>query len=136
FTFPATLSSGQAYAVVVRTQPVLQACTVSNGSGSATANVSNVAVTCADVAPPVLTLSLKQTKVFHFEWNSIPGSTHYRLLENPTGNGVFAQVGSDIAATAAANGSFDHVVALYRRLNARYVIRVCNGTRCLDSTPV
>ncbi len=44
FTFPARVSG--AYAVTVQTQPVLQLCTVANGSGTATADVSNVTVTC------------------------------------------------------------------------------------------
>lgn len=48
FTFAATLSANGAYSVSVATQPTGQTCTVSNGSGSvATANISNVTVTCA-----------------------------------------------------------------------------------------
>lgn len=46
FTFPAALNSGSAYAVTVQTQPTGQTCTVSNGSGTASANVSSVAVSC------------------------------------------------------------------------------------------
>ncbi|MDP3235350.1 MAG: hypothetical protein Q8N26_21390 [Myxococcales bacterium] len=44
FTFPARVSGG--YAVTVQTQPMLQLCTVANASGTATADVSNVTVTC------------------------------------------------------------------------------------------
>jgi hypothetical protein len=46
FTFANKVKSGSAYAVTVATQPAGQTCTVSNGSGTATANVTNVAVTC------------------------------------------------------------------------------------------
>ena len=46
FAFSNTVSVGGAYAVTVRTQPNGQQCTVSAGSGSAAANVSNVAVAC------------------------------------------------------------------------------------------
>ena len=46
FTFPTAVASGDAYAVTIGTQPVGQNCTVANGSGTATANVTNVAVSC------------------------------------------------------------------------------------------
>jgi N-acetylneuraminic acid mutarotase/ribosomal protein S11 len=48
FTFTAAVNSGGAYAVTVFTQPSnpLQNCAVTNGSGNAGANVTNVQVTC------------------------------------------------------------------------------------------
>ena len=46
FTFPNTLTIGAAYAVTVGTQPSGKTCTVSNGSGTSTTNVSNVVVSC------------------------------------------------------------------------------------------
>ncbi len=46
FTFSLSIASGQPYAVTVATQPSGQTCTVTNGSGSATSNVTDVAVTC------------------------------------------------------------------------------------------
>jgi Galactose oxidase, central domain/Kelch motif len=48
FTFKTGLASGSTYAVTVLTQPTspAQQCTVASGSGTVTANVSNVAVTC------------------------------------------------------------------------------------------
>jgi exo-beta-1,3-glucanase (GH17 family) len=47
FTFTSAVQSGSAYAVSVRTQPVGQVCSVTNGSGTANANVTNIAVVCA-----------------------------------------------------------------------------------------
>ncbi len=47
FTFPTALSSGSQYAVTVASQPSDQLCTVGNSSGAATANVTNVTVSCA-----------------------------------------------------------------------------------------
>jgi exo-beta-1,3-glucanase (GH17 family) len=47
FTFTAAIAGGSAYAVTVRTQPVGQTCSVTKGSGTATANVSDVAIECA-----------------------------------------------------------------------------------------
>lgn len=49
FTFTTSLAAGSNYAVTVLTQPSGQTCSVANGSGTVgSANVSNVAVTCAD----------------------------------------------------------------------------------------
>ena len=51
FTFATALASGAAYGVTVKTNPSGQTCTVSNGSGTvASANVTNVAVSCAAAA--------------------------------------------------------------------------------------
>ena len=46
FTFSTALASGAAYAVTVATQPTGETCTVSSGTGTATANVTSVAVSC------------------------------------------------------------------------------------------
>ncbi len=47
FTFPTRLALGASYAVTVATQPANLTCTIANGAGTAVANVTNVAVTCA-----------------------------------------------------------------------------------------
>jgi Galactose oxidase, central domain len=49
FTFATAVASGKPYAVTILTQPTTpsQTCTVANGSGSATANVTTVQVSCA-----------------------------------------------------------------------------------------
>lgn len=48
FTFSASVAEGGAYNVTVQTQPAIQTCTVSNGSGiMGGANTTNVNVTCA-----------------------------------------------------------------------------------------
>jgi FG-GAP repeat len=49
FTFSAPVSAGGAYSVTVLTQPSGQNCTVSNGAGTSTTNVTGVAVACAGV---------------------------------------------------------------------------------------
>ena len=49
FTFATALANGAAYNVTVLTNPSGQTCTVTNGSGTiASANVTNVAVTCTN----------------------------------------------------------------------------------------
>jgi len=54
FTFATALSEGATYNVTVFTQPTNPAedCTVSNGSGKVTGNVSNVSVACSPVVLP------------------------------------------------------------------------------------
>ncbi len=57
FTFPTALASGAAYSVTVGTQPAGQTCTVTNGSGTVgSANVTNVAVNCANNPPATYTI--------------------------------------------------------------------------------
>jgi|tagenome__1003787_1003787.scaffolds.fasta_scaffold20968785_1 hypothetical protein len=46
FTFPKSLAAGTTYTVTVSTQPNGESCAVTNGTGTANANVTNVAVTC------------------------------------------------------------------------------------------
>jgi 6-phosphogluconolactonase (cycloisomerase 2 family) len=53
FTFATKLNSGAAYSVTVMTQPTGQTCTVASGTGTVTANVTNVAVSCTNTASNV-----------------------------------------------------------------------------------
>jgi 6-phosphogluconolactonase (cycloisomerase 2 family) len=59
FTFPTALAAGSAYSVTVGTQPAGASCSVSAGSGTATAAVSNVAVTCSPVQMKNIALFLQ-----------------------------------------------------------------------------
>ena len=57
FTFATPLACGAGYNVTVKTSPSGQTCTVSNGSGTvASANVTNVAVSCTNIRPRRLLL--------------------------------------------------------------------------------
>ncbi len=47
FTFAAPVATGAPFHITVATQPAGQTCAVHNGSGTASANVTNVAVSCA-----------------------------------------------------------------------------------------
>lgn len=51
FTFKTAIAGGGTYNVTVKTQPTgpLQNCSVTNGSGTATANVTNVQVSCGNI---------------------------------------------------------------------------------------
>ena len=69
-------------------------------------------------------------KTLSFTWQDVSGATHYRLLENPDSNSGFTQVGGDIARGV---GVIDHVVPLFARLNAQYILQSCNTAGCTDS---
>jgi len=53
FTFSNALTSGATYRVTVLTQPSGQTCSVANGTGTVSTNVTNVAVNCASNASTV-----------------------------------------------------------------------------------
>ena len=129
FTFSTALAGGATYSVTVLTPPSGQGCTVANGSGIiASANVTNVAVTC--VAPPAApTLSLTfGVKELRFTWPAVSGATFYRLLENPDGVSGYTQVATNLTAL-----SYNHTIAVHRRVNASYIVEACNGGGCTAS---
>lgn len=66
FTFATPIPAGASYGVTVFTSPSGQTCTVQNGSGTATANVSNVLVTCVSSAPGLaLVMGQNNLSIFH-----------------------------------------------------------------------
>lgn len=81
FTFKLSIANGSAYSVTVATQPTGQFCSVSNGTGTATSDISGVAVSCvSDVTVGGV----------------ITGLTGTVVLQNNGGNSL----------AAASNGSF------------------------------
>ncbi|MBK9755865.1 MAG: integrin, partial [Nannocystis sp.] len=89
----------------------------------------------ADCIPPpeatALQLKFSPIKQFAFSWAPATGATHYQLLESPTGDAPFDQVGGDIAGEALSL-----TMPLHLRFGARYILRACNGEGCSDSAPV
>ncbi len=81
----------------------------------------------------LLALEVGAIKSFNFSWVDSLGATHYKLLENSDGQSGFSQVGVDIDAGVE---KFEHIVALYSRLNARYLLQICNVEVCTDSNTV
>lgn len=57
FAFATPVASNAAYAVTAGTQPLWQWCSVANSSGTATADVTNIAVTCAAARAQVSTIA-------------------------------------------------------------------------------
>jgi len=89
------------------------------------------------ISPPVTAATpamiLKPVKTFRFTWSDVSDATYYKLLENPDGVSGFTQVGSDVSTGVQ---SFDHIVPLYARVNAKYILQSCNFGGCTDSAPV
>lgn len=90
FTFATPIDSGETYGVTVSTPPTapLQACVIANGSGTANANVTNVAVAC----------STPTEQVLYTFGNAPDGNT-------PTGSFVFDGSGN-LYGTTEKGGAF------------------------------
>jgi len=86
-----------------------------------------------DWNPPASTsfsVSAQAIKTLVFRWESVPSSTHYRLLEDLDGD-AGPQTEAPIAEPLAGQQSFTlDDVFLPARVNARYRLQACNGTRC------
>ncbi len=72
-------------------------------------------------------LSPKAAKVFHFRWQDAAGMDNYRILENPDGSSGFSPIAEDIPA---GTREYRHIVPLFQRLDARYVLEGCNTDGC------
>jgi len=95
-----------------------------------TASFSLISSGVVPVTAALPILSFSAVKNFRFDWTDVSDATHYRLMENPDGVSGFLQVGSDIAQGMEG---VDHVVPLYKRLNAVYILQSCNASGCIDS---
>ncbi len=95
FVFVTRLDSGVAYAVTVKTQPSGQRCTVTQGTGTARANVSDVQVRCENLAAATFTVG-----------GSISGLAGTVVLQNNGGDDLsVASNGGFTFATAVAGGN-------------------------------
>ena len=136
FILSARPVAGTVYGLQVLQQPAGQACNISNASGTVTANVSNITLSCALTAPSAptnLTVSYS-VKNYAFSWSAAASATFYELLEDPDGIGVQpeVQLGSSIDATTATLSLASQL--LHRRLNASYRVRACNAAGCSSPT--
>ena len=97
FTFPTLVPSGGAYKVTILTQPSgpNQVCTVSNGTGTANANVTNVQVVC-----PAIFHTIGGTVV------GLVGTNSGMVLQNNLGDNLtISSNGTFTFNTAIADGS-------------------------------
>ena len=121
FTFTTSVASGDAYSVTVLTQPSTpsQNCAVTNASGTATANVTNVQVTCTTTAIPSYTIG-----------GSVSGLTGSGLVlqDNGGDNLTIAVNGSFTFATSVASGGPYLVTVLTQPSSPTQTCTVVNGS--------
>ncbi len=100
FTFTALLNSGATYAVTVRTQPSnpAQVCTVVNGTGTVTTNVTNVQVSCTQpgfkISGSVVGLVERPGDTLELQNNAgddlfVTGDTTFTFPTQVTNGGIF-----------------------------------------------
>lgn len=87
-----------------------------------------------DIAAPAAPKAAMSSayKQLRIDWAPVAAATSYRLLKDPTGSAGFAQVGTDLPASAKFV-NFDVIVHKEDWLNARYVIAACNSAGCTNS---
>jgi hypothetical protein len=144
FQFTQPVPQGGAYNVVRVNSAGVQTCSVSNGSGTISANVSHINVSCSAVVPvspplaaPSVPAGLTMTydiKRFDLAWGTVTtpfggGTVSYKLFEDPDGAGPSASVQIGGTLTGA---TYTQVVSglLHTRLNAQYRVQACNTTAC------
>ena len=122
FVFTNAVSSGGAYAVTVLTQPTSQNCTVTNGSGTASANVTNVAVTC------ITEVTIGGT---------VSGLTGTLVLQENGGNNLsISTSGSFVFTNVLASGSAYLVTVLTQPTGQYCAVTNGSGTASANVTNV
>ena len=113
FTLPTSLSTGTAYTVTIVTQPANQTCTVANGSGTANARVTNVAVSCAS---PTVTIG-----------GTVSGLSGTLVLRNNGGNDLTVVANGAFTFSSAINGGTTYAVTVFSN-PATQSCTVANGS--------
>jgi hypothetical protein len=120
FTFATPITGGKTYSVSVFTQPTGQTCTVTGGSGTASANVTTVQVACAAGSKPGSgQMTIGGTVV------GLTG-TGLVLQDNGGDNLTISQVGAFTFATALSSGSTYNVTVFTQP--STQLCTVANGT--------
>ncbi len=122
FTFPEPVAGGGAYSVTVLTQPSSpsQTCTVVDGWGTATADVTNVKVTCATES--------------HRVSGTITGLKGSLVLQNNGGDTLTVSAsGSFIFPIPVASGAAYSVTVLSQPANTSQTCVVKNGSGTIGS---
>jgi 6-phosphogluconolactonase (cycloisomerase 2 family) len=126
FTFATKLNSGAAYNVTVMTQPSGQTCTVANGTGTASGNVTNVAVSCTNSSSNV-TIGGTVTGL---------SGTGLVLQDNGGDNLTVNQSGAFTFATALASGTAYAVTVFTQPTSPTQTCTVASGTGTTSTTNV
>ncbi|MEW8077795.1 MAG: hypothetical protein AB2822_06880 [Candidatus Thiodiazotropha endolucinida] len=133
FSFATPVIQADSYAVTIAAQPGDQICSVTNGSGTATGEVSDIQINCSSLVVPTLNLVSGDLKILSFSWSDV-GADYYRLLKNPDGISGYTQVGEDLTQTQK-----DEEIAVHLTdwVNASYMVQACRLTgECVDSSSI
>lgn len=125
FTFSTKVSSGAAYAVTVYAQPTGETCTVTQGTGTATANVTSVSVACT-----VNTYSIG---------GSVTGlntSTSVVLQDNGTDNLTVSSTGKFTFPTKLSSGTAYNVTVYTQPTGQTCTVSQGTGTATANVTSV
>ena len=108
---------------------------LNDGNGGNAAGTVNITINPVDDAPVTAasTTLTFDSKVFRFSWVDVIDATHYKLMENPDAVSGFTQVGPDIVQ---GTQTVDHVVTLYKRTNASYIMQSCNLVGCINDATI
>jgi hypothetical protein len=120
FTFATKVASSGAYAVTILTQPTGQTCTATGASGTATANVTSVAVACTTNTPQAFTIGGSVT--------GLATSTSLVLQDNGGDNLTVSATGSFMFATQVASGSAYAVTILTQPTGQTCTVAQGSGT--------
>lgn len=124
FVFNTRMDRGVAYAVTIKAQPAGQRCTVAEGTGTATADVSNVQVRCENLAAATFTVG-----------GSVSGLAGTVVLQNNGGDDLsVASNGGFTFGTALAGGAAYAVTV--KTQPAGQACSVRNGTGTVASANV
>jgi uncharacterized repeat protein (TIGR03803 family) len=120
FTFPTSLASGSSYTVTVFTQPAnpAQNCVVTNASGVASADVTNVQVACTTI--PTYTIGGTVS--------GLQANTNVVLLDNGSNSLPVNANGSFIFNNPIFGGSSYNVTVLTQPLNEKCTVTNGSGT--------
>ena len=80
--------------------------------------------------PVVASLELVADKTIRISWQPTLGAQYYRVLEKSDGLSSFVRVSEDLKSTTQI---YDHRVALYKKVNARYIVQACKADSCVNS---
>jgi hypothetical protein len=119
FTFATAVASGAPYSVTVKTQPSGQTCAITSGSGTVgVAPVTNVAVSCATVAPFVCGVTENGVVVTH--------AANITASESWAGDGTVHLIPNSISILAPATVTIQKCAIV--KLNASVEITVQGNT--------
>ena len=122
FTFPGSIANGSSYLVTVLAEPTnpAETCKVTDGSGTASANVTNIQVTCTANTPPI-TYTIGGT---------VTGLTGSGLVlqDNGANNLPVTANGAFVFTTPIASGSVYAVTVLTQPSNPAQSCTVTSGS--------